>query len=331
MTAILGNNIDKYQGVASNRIISAVASAAKKTGVDFSFLMEKAETESNFNPTAKARTSSATGLFQFIEQTWLNMVKEHGDKYGLSEYADKIVMKNGKACVTDCDAKAEILALRKNPEISALMAGEFTASNKEYLESNTKADVGSTEMYLAHFLGAGSAAKFINARDNNGDASAAKLFPDAARANRNVFYERNGKARSLDQVYAFFDRKFDTNNTGGANTPSTKLAANPSSLTAVSGSAQAPAEASLTSLTPPPQALPSYTDTAKTVKASDIIWSDDPRYNQIASGFSRKVQNPVQKLSPVTILAMTQMQETLSETINGKDENTNRGRYTYNS
>src|SRR5262245_58751937 len=109
MTALATQNINKYQGVAPNQVIHAVRKAAQKTGVDFAFLMEKASTESSFNPAAKSKHSSATGLFQFIEQTWLNMVKKYGDKYGLEKYADQIEIKGGVACCDDSKMKNEIL------------------------------------------------------------------------------------------------------------------------------------------------------------------------------------------------------------------------------
>ncbi len=157
MTAFMSQIINKYQGVASKDVISAVKNAAAKTGADFSFLMEKASAESSFNPKAKSKSSSATGLFQFIESTWLNMVKEHGAKYGLGKLAAHIQTKDGKPCVNDCRIKEQILNLRKDPKISALMAGEFAENNKDYLEKHTNGEVGTTELYLAHFLGAGGA------------------------------------------------------------------------------------------------------------------------------------------------------------------------------
>ncbi|MBI3441333.1 MAG: transglycosylase SLT domain-containing protein, partial [Proteobacteria bacterium] len=168
MTAQTFKIINKYQGVASRQVIHAVETAAARTGADFSFLMEKASTESGFNSAAKAKSSTATGLFQFIDSTWLHMVKEFGPKYGLGKFADQIQDRDGKLCVDDCQTKSAILDLRKNPEIAALMAGEFSTGNKQYLTEHTNAPVGRTELYLAHFLGAHGAADFLNNRENNG-------------------------------------------------------------------------------------------------------------------------------------------------------------------
>lgn len=147
------------------------------------------------------------------------MVKKHGDKHGLGHLADKINDRgNGRLTVDNPSARQTILNLRKNPEIASLMAAEFTNENKDILEKTTKAKIGHTELYLAHFLGAGGAATFINKMMVNGAQKAATLFPEAARANKAVFYNKNGSARSLDQVYALFDQKFEAapQNTGTA-------------------------------------------------------------------------------------------------------------------
>ncbi len=202
--------INKYQQLAGKDVFNAIEDASRTTGVDFGYLLEQAQAESNFDADVKAKTSSATGLYQFIEQTWLEMVAKHGYKHGLGQYGQHINFnsKNGSISVSSRAMKSEILELRKNPEIASKMAAEFAKDNKGYLESQTRRDIGSTEMYLAHFLGAGSAAKFINAMDRNDGQTANRLFPDAARANKNVFYNKNGSPKSLQQVYAFFDKKF---------------------------------------------------------------------------------------------------------------------------
>jgi hypothetical protein len=301
MTATVGNIINKYKNVASANVIRAVQTASAKTGVDFAFLMEKASAESSFNPKAKAKSSSATGLFQFIENTWLNMVKEHGAKYGLEKMADKITVGNdGKPRVADSVSRKEILELRKNPEISALMAGEFCAGNKDYLEDNVNCDVGSTELYLAHFMGAGGAAKFLNSRDINGDAIGAQLFPQAAKANKNIFHDRaTGRPRTLDQIYNLFDKKFN----GGTPSPTLTATSTPPSGVAVSGSAMAPAAIPpVDPLDAMAQALPSFDDANS---GDDIIWNDDPRFYPATarSGFS----SPNQKLSADVMMTLLEI------------------------
>ncbi len=188
-------------------VYNAIQKAAKATGVNFTYLMEKAAVESSFDTNAKARSSSATGLFQFIESTWLKMVKEHGHKYGLEKYADKI---SDNGAVTDSKTRKAILNLRKDPEISSYMAAEFATDNYNTLKDRVGGHVGSTELYMAHFLGANGASSFLNAMKKSPNMAAADLFPKEARSNRNVFYDaKTGAPRTMKQVYAFFDKKFD--------------------------------------------------------------------------------------------------------------------------
>lgn len=193
------------------RVIDAIRQASAKSGVDFAYMLNKANQESSLNPSAKASGSSATGLYQFIDQTWLKTVKEHGADYGLSEYADQIqVGSDGVARVSDPAVKKQILALRNDPEISADMAAELAKQNKEELTGKVRGKIGSTEMYMAHFLGSGGAAEFLNAMKTDPNAKAADILPSAAAANKGVFYDREtGEAKSVGQIYAQFSRKFD--------------------------------------------------------------------------------------------------------------------------
>lgn len=204
---ILNNNtLVSLAQRAAPQVLHAIKNASTRTGVNFAYLMEQAAAESNFNEKAQSRSSSAAGLYQFIEKTWLGMVKKHGDKYGLGDLAGQI---NDKGQVTDTATRQKILDLRKDPEKAALLAAEFAAENKNYLAQHVGGDIGATELYFAHFMGASGASGFLNAMKENPLQTAADLFPKAARANYNVFYDRKtGQARSLAGVYEFFDKKF---------------------------------------------------------------------------------------------------------------------------
>jgi hypothetical protein len=189
------------------RVGSAIAAASARTGVDFDYLVRQARIESGFNPEAKARTSSATGLYQFIEQTWLGTVKEHGASHGLGWAADSIRQSGGRYHVADAATRRAILDLRKDPEAASAMAAEFAADNRAYLEDRLGRPAESVDLYLAHFLGAGGATQFLRAYDANPDASAAYILPEAAAANRSIFYDDNGAPRSVSEIRDRFAAK----------------------------------------------------------------------------------------------------------------------------
>src|SRR3982751_6288195 len=191
------NGLSALARQAAPHVLNAIKRASAATGVSFAYMMQKASAESSFDTHAKSRTSSATGLYQFIESTWLNMVKKYGDKCGLSRYA-ACIDDNGR--VADPAMKKEILALRKNPEAAAMMAAEFTAENKAYLRDQLgpHAKIGPTELYLAHFFGAGGATAFMKEMKENPLQQASDLFPKAAGANRAVFNDsKTGAPRTL--------------------------------------------------------------------------------------------------------------------------------------
>ncbi|MEJ0061274.1 MAG: transglycosylase SLT domain-containing protein [Terricaulis sp.] len=168
---------------------AAIERAATATGVDFSMLVETARRESALNPNARAGTSSATGLFQFIDSTWLDMVRRHGAEHGLGRYA--AALQNG----ADASTRAEILALRGDPEISARMAGELARENADALQARLGRAPSAGELYAAHVMGSGGAGRLIEAA-SRGAESAAALFPREAAANRGLFYTSAGEPRS---------------------------------------------------------------------------------------------------------------------------------------
>ncbi len=212
--AIDGASTTQAAGAALPRgaagVQQAIWQASRETGVDFAYLMEKAAVESSFQPDLKATTSSATGLYQFIDSTWLSAMKAHGADHGLGQYADAIQRRaDGGLTVPDPAVRKQILDLRKDPKISAVLAAELTKDNKTALESKLGGTVGSTELYLAHFLGAAGATKFLTAMRDNPLKSARDVVPDAASSNTAVFYDRqSGQPKTLAQVYDRFAKKF---------------------------------------------------------------------------------------------------------------------------
>ena len=194
--------------INANRIQSAIALASSRTGIDFKYLLGQAKIESGLNASARARTSSATGLYQFIDQSWLAVVKKHGHEHGLGWAADAIGRGgSGRYTVGDAATRQAILNLRTDPAAASLMAAEHASDNKAALEARLGREMTGTDLYMAHFLGLGGATKFLSAMRANPEANGAALFPAAANANRNIFFERSGQPRSLQQIYERFGRK----------------------------------------------------------------------------------------------------------------------------
>jgi len=180
---------------------AAIERASKATGVDFSFLMKTAGRESGMNPGAKAGGSSAAGLFQFVEQTWLSTLKQHGAKYGYARYAELISKgSDGRYHVSGDEARKAVMDLRLDPHAASLMAGELTSDSAAYLKGRMGRSPTAGELYAAHFLGPQGSAKLIEAKQTMPAATAAHLFPDAARANKAIFFS-DGRARSVAEVY----------------------------------------------------------------------------------------------------------------------------------
>lgn len=194
----------------SPTVTAAIRDAAQSTGVNFSYLMAKAAQESGFNTAAKATTSSATGLYQFIDSTWLDMIQQHGAQFGLGAAADAVERRSdGTPYIADPEMRKAVMDLRKNAKVSALMAAEYTKDNESVLQQKIGGAIGATELYLAHFLGSTGATKFLTAMRQNPNQSAASVLPEAAAANRAVFYNGDGGAQTLQAVYDRFAARFD--------------------------------------------------------------------------------------------------------------------------
>jgi Transglycosylase SLT domain len=183
-------------------VIAALHQASAETGSNFDYLLGTAMRESSLKPQAKSSTSSATGLFQFVDQTWLGLVKQHGAKFGLGSYAGAIQQNSDGRYETDNPADRQaILALRNDPKVSALMEGEYANETRSTLESSLGRGVCNGELYAAHFLGPEAACKLIKMSENQPAASAAGAFPAAASANKSVFYKADGSPKTVRDVY----------------------------------------------------------------------------------------------------------------------------------
>jgi hypothetical protein len=273
------------------QITGAIRQAAQSTGISFDYLLTTAKIESNFNPSAQASTSSAKGLYQFIDQTWLGTMKQDGAALGLGRYAGAIAKSaDGHYDVSDPAMRAAILRLRSDPQVSAMLAGALTRNNAALVSSNIGRQPSNGELYIAHFLGADGAGKLINGAAKQPHARAAAMFPQAAAANHSIFYDASGRARSVGEVYGKLTRLFDSART---------VAFAQSGVTGVTDVAGA----SVSTLAPP---LPAPV----TVAAARVKAVPNDRPVQVASAAPpmppAPIPSPPARISPPDTAGMTQ-------------------------
>jgi len=200
----------QVQPLASQALVrSEVQRAAARTAIDFDYLLGQARLESSLDPSARASNSSASGLFQFISSTWLETLQKHGSKHGLDWASAQIEQSQRGPVIRDPAVRDQILALRYDPQVASLMAGEFASDNRQVLQSTIGREPTNTDLYLAHFLGSAGASDFLRSMQSDSSLSAASLFPKAASANRSIFFDRDGGARSLGQVYGLVEARLN--------------------------------------------------------------------------------------------------------------------------
>jgi len=187
--------------------LKGIQVASAQSGVSFQYLLAKAAQESGFKADAEAATSSATGLFQFTRGTWLDVFKRHGDELGYGALSNRVINgPSGKLTVFDKTVEQKILALREDPEASAKFAAAYARDNAAALGQNLNRELDATDLYLAHFLGPSGANQILSAAPN---IYASHVVPDAARANRNVFFAESGTPRTVSQVLDLIRGRFD--------------------------------------------------------------------------------------------------------------------------
>lgn len=182
-------------------VTGAIKRAAQSTGANFDYLLTTAKVESNLDPNSTISTSTATGLFQFLDQTWLGVMKTAGRAFGFGRYADAISQtSSGRYVVDDPALRDEMMKLRKDPAANAVMGGVITQQNAAVLAKRIGRQPTEGELYVAHFFGPHAASRVLQLAASEPNTDAVALFPEAARANRSVFYDRQGNARTIAGV-----------------------------------------------------------------------------------------------------------------------------------
>jgi Transglycosylase SLT domain len=186
-------------------LIETIVKAAQVTNADPVLLMAIADKESSFSTGVKAKTSSATGLFQFIDSTWLRVVRDFGTRHGLRKEAAAITWVDDELVVADPVERTRILELRREPYISALLAAEMLKRDASRIARRIGRDLTHGETYLAHFLGPDDAERFMEKVVDEPNSIAAKLLPKPARANKPIFFGSSGrKGLSIAEVHQKF-------------------------------------------------------------------------------------------------------------------------------
>jgi hypothetical protein len=193
----LGIELARMRGELSPGLMGATEAAAFRRGVDPNYLSQVAIRESGGDVNARNPNSTATGPFQFVEQTWLAEVKRSGAAIGLGDLAAKIETDGGRYIVRDPEVKRQILALRSDAAVSADMAASLTAANAQSLKASLGRDPTPGDLYTAHVLGAGGAATMIKA---DRGARAADIDPAAAASNHSLFYTKDGRPKTVGEL-----------------------------------------------------------------------------------------------------------------------------------
>ncbi len=189
--------------------LKGIQTASADSGVSFHYLLAKAAQESGFDSGAQVKTSTAAGLFQFTRGTWLDMMRRYDAELGFGDLAAQVKESaTGRLTVLNEDAEIEMLALRRNPDVSSQMAALFAGDNANTLKTALGRDATPGELYLAHLLGARGATALMTAAEQDPHKPAAELLPAAAHANKTVFFSAGGLARTAEGVIDWLKNKF---------------------------------------------------------------------------------------------------------------------------
>lgn len=185
-------------------LVDKIVRAARATDMDPVLLMAIADKESSFQTEAQAQTSSASGLFQFIERTWLGVVREFGARYGLEKEAQAVA-----AGELDPAGRTRLLDMRRDAYLSAVLAGEMLKRDSDRIARRLGRVLTGGEVYLVHFLGPDGAERLLDQVRKSPEAVAADLLPRPAAANKPIFYGSAGdgtaKGLSVSEVHTKFE------------------------------------------------------------------------------------------------------------------------------
>ena len=196
-------------------LATAIYKASLKTGVDFELMVLKAKMESDLGRLNVATGSSARGAFQYIEPTWLTLMRRYGSEIGYPHYAEVITRPKYPALPdikgSNPFLKAEILSLRHDPEISALIKAHQVKEETDVIRSYKYGrKVTATDHYIAHMLGLPLAKEFYKMKHRGSVIAVAKLnnaaMREAAKLNRHFFFHGQ-RPLTAREAYRKFEKR----------------------------------------------------------------------------------------------------------------------------
>lgn len=194
--------------------------ASKGHGADFATILSKAAGESRLDNSAKNPRSTATGAFQFVERTWLDLVRRHGAAIGREDLGRAVTVVDGRPTVRDAALKKTILDLRKDPTTAAMLTARYAEENRAALRRGTGRDPSQAELQMAHLLGAHGAVKLLTAPAGT---PTDQIVAGAVKANPTLFHDAAGRLRTAAEARDFLTRKFEAERSRAA--PQARLAA----------------------------------------------------------------------------------------------------------
>src|SRR5882672_8120400 len=194
------SNAQKLLARETSDVAAAIKNASDRTGVPVSIMNAFVAKESGFNAAIGASTSSAKGLFQFLGSTWNMMIRKYGPMFGLSPSADP----------TD-------------PVAASLMGAAWIKYELYPAISKVVPDPTATDLYLGHFLGAGGGSTFLRHMKSDPNSPAAQDMQSAASANKSIFWDKQGNARSYSQIYNLFAGSIEAVAQASQSTPDTRV------------------------------------------------------------------------------------------------------------
>lgn len=187
--ALMANTFAAQTGQNADTFL-AIKQASIDTGYDFEQLLVTLQNESGFDTGARAATSSASGMAQFIDGTWRDYIDRYGDE-----------LEKNMGIDLDNMSDRDIMDLRYNAYAASFMSAKYNM--------NTEAAIGSDNMahtYMGYVFGNGGARELLEAGPH---ATAADILPEAASANRSLFYNSNGSARTVGEVEDYFENRIE--------------------------------------------------------------------------------------------------------------------------